>query len=293
MAPFDPDKFAKCLTVTSRDARWGIYCTTVGCTKMSSARRYPPDPSVHPVKYLFKWEMGRIYDEYALVYITRGAGTFKSDGDRTWPVTAGCLFMLFPDVWHWYVPDRETGWDEYWVGFKGDYPRMLVEDGFFSPGTPMFNIGLHDSILELYLQMFDCARTEAPGYQQVLGSLISHLLANIISLTQEHGADSANERLVQRAKFLLAEQRGDPPGHRLALPEPRPGLFAFPPGLQEVHGPLALPVLPGLEDQPGKGAAPAGAVLGEGDRLHAVFRRSLLFLAPFQEKTGHPPSEWH
>ncbi len=205
MAPFDPSKFAKYLTVTNRDARWGIYCTTVGCTKMSSARHYPPDPSLHPPKYLFKWEMGRIYDEYALVYITRGAGTFKCDGGRTWPVTAGCLFMLFPDVWHWYVPDKETGWDEYWVGFKGDYPRTLVENGFFSPGNPMFNLGLHDSILELYTEIFDCARTEAPGYQQVLGSLISRLLAHIISLTQEHSADSANERLVQRAKFLLAD----------------------------------------------------------------------------------------
>ena len=162
MAPFDPDKFAKYLTVTSRDARWGIYCTTVGCTKMPSAPRYPPDPSAHPPKYLFKWEMGRIFDEYALVYITRGRGPSRPRGTAPGASAAGCLFMLFPDVWHWYVPDRETGWDEYWVGFKGDYPAQLVENGFFSPGTPMMDIGLHDSILELYLEIFDCARIGGP-----------------------------------------------------------------------------------------------------------------------------------
>ena len=107
----DISKYAKYLPVTSRDVRWGIYCSTVGFTKMPTAPRYPPDPSAHPPKYLFKWEMGRIFDEYALIYITRGQGTFKTEGERTWRVGAGDIFMLFPDVWHWYVPDKETGWD--------------------------------------------------------------------------------------------------------------------------------------------------------------------------------------
>ena len=201
----DPSKFAKYLTATARDVRWGIYCTTVGFTKMPTAQSYPADPSAHPPKYLFQWEMGRIFDEFALVYITRGGGTFKTQGERTYPVTAGTLFMLFPDVWHWYAPDARTGWDEYWVGFKGEYPRSLVENGFFSPEDPVLDLGLHDSLLELYMEIIDTARTEAPGYQQVLGSLIAHLLAHVTSLAQQHGPDSANERLVQRAKFLLAD----------------------------------------------------------------------------------------
>ena len=103
--------YSKYLPVTTRDIRWGIYCTTAGFTKMPTATRYPPDPAAHPPKYLFKWEMGRIYDEYALMYITRGQGTFKTEGERTWRVGPGSLFMLFPDVWHWYAPDSETGWD--------------------------------------------------------------------------------------------------------------------------------------------------------------------------------------
>ena len=38
--------------------------------------------------------------------------------------------MLFPDVWHWYAPEKDTGWDEYWVGMKGDYIARLAERGF-------------------------------------------------------------------------------------------------------------------------------------------------------------------
>jgi AraC-like DNA-binding protein len=201
----DSSPFAKYLTVTPRDASWQIYCTTVGHCKVPPAADYPVDPGAHPPKYLFNWDMGRIYDEFALVYITDGGGQFRTDGERTFPVTPGTIFMLFPDVWHWYGPHRGTGWNEHWVGFKGEYPKALVENGFFSPANPVLSIGLHDSILEIYQEMFDCARFEAPGHQQILGSLIGHLLAHVSSLMGQFGPDSVNEKIVQKAKFLLAD----------------------------------------------------------------------------------------
>jgi AraC-like DNA-binding protein len=201
----DCPQFAKYLATTARDEQWGIFCTTVGMTRVSSRTSYPPDPGAHPPKYFFKWEMGRIFDEYALVYITRGQGVFKTEGGRIWQIFPGTLFMLFPNVWHWYLPDRETGWDEHWVGFKGDYVDRLVANGFFSSSSPVLEIGLHDSILALYTEIIDTARFEAPGHQQLLGSLILHLLAHLSSPSTQHGADLVNERTVQRAKFLLAD----------------------------------------------------------------------------------------
>ena len=203
--PAESFKFAKYLTGTARDAQWGITCTTVGMTKIPSRSSYPPNPGDHPAKYLYKWEMGRIFDEYALVYITRGEGLFKTEGERTWRITPGNLFMLFPNVWHWYAPDREAGWDEYWVGFRGSHPDQLVQSGFFTPDQPVMDIGLHDSLLALYHEIIDTARYEAPGHQQILGSLILHLLAHLCALAAQHGTNSANERTVQRAKFLLAD----------------------------------------------------------------------------------------
>ena len=203
--PAESFKFAKYLTGTARDAQWGITCTTVGMTKIPSRSSYPPNPGDHPAKYLYKWEMGRIFDEYALVYITRGEGLFKTEGERTWRITPGNLFMLFPNVWHWYAPDREAGWDEYWVGFRGSHPDQLVQSGFFTPDQPVMDIGLHDSLLALYQEIIDTARCEAPGHQQILGSLILHLLAHLCALAAQHGTNSANERTVQRAKFLLAD----------------------------------------------------------------------------------------
>lgn len=289
----DDSHFAKYLTVTARDVRWQIYCTTVGCYKVPPAASYPVDPGAHPPKYLFNWEMGRIYDEFALVYVTRGGGLFKTEGDRSFPVAPGTLLMLFPEVWHWYSPDKETGWDEYWVGFKGDYPKALVENGFFSPANPVLSIGLHDSILEIFQDIFECARSEAPGHQQILGSLIGHLLAHVSSLTQQFGPDSANEKIVQRAKFLLADNVASHLdigwlSRSLGLGYSRfRQLFKKYTGLSPYQYFLDLKI------------SRAKELLQS--RQHSVkeiaymlsFDDPYYFSHLFKKKTGHPPSEWH
>jgi AraC-like DNA-binding protein len=200
-----PEHFAKYLSVTPRDARWGIYATTVGLSMLPKAPIYPFDPSAHPPKYLFRWEMGRIFDEFALIYITRGEGSFKTEGDRSFRIGPGSLFMLFPEVWHWYRPDPEVGWDEYWVGFKGDYPVRLVEEGFFSPDSPVLEIGLHDSILGLYEEIIDGAKNENPGFQQTIASLVTNLLARVSTFPLRNEKISSEDRIVERAKFLLAD----------------------------------------------------------------------------------------
>lgn len=45
---------------------------------------------------------------------------------------AGTVISLFPGEWHSYHPDDETGWDEYWVGFKGAYIDDRVANPLFS-----------------------------------------------------------------------------------------------------------------------------------------------------------------
>ncbi len=286
-------KYAKYLPVTSRDVRWGIYCSTVGFTKMPTGVRYPPDPSAHPPKYLFKWEMGRIFDEYALIYITRGQGTFKTEGERSWRVGPGSIFMLFPDVWHWYVPDQETGWDEYWVGFKGEYPARLVENGFFSPDTPVMEIGLHDSILELYTEIFDCARIEAPGCQQVLGSLVTHLLAHVATLTQQHGPDSASERLVQRAKFLLADNVATHLDISWLSSSLGLGYSRFRQIFKKYTGLSPYQYFLDLKISRAKELLHQGQFSVKEIAYMLSFDDPYYFSHLFKKKTGHPPSEWH
>ena len=291
--PLDSPKFAKYLTVTARDTRWGITCTTVGMTKVPSQTRYPPDPGEHPPKYLYKWEMGRIFDEYQLVYITRGQGTFKTEGERTWQIAPGNLFMLFPNVWHWYAPDPQTGWDEYWVGFKGAYPDHLVENGFFTPGQPVMDIGLHDSLLALYTEIIDTARFEAPGYQQILGSLILHLLAHLSTLAAQHGNDSVNERTVQRAKFLLADNLTTHLDIGWLSRSLGLGYSRFRQIFKKCTGVSPYQYFLDLKIARAKELLEQGQFSVKEIAYMLSFDDPYYFSHLFKKKTGLPPSEWH
>ena len=291
--PADASRFAKYLTATTRDTQWGVYGTTVGLTKMPTAPSYPAEPGAHPPKYLFKWDMGRIFDEYALVYITRGRGTFRTEGEKTWRVGPGTMLILFPDVWHWYAPDKDTGWDEYWVGFKGDYPSHLVEAGFFGPDNPVLDIGLHDSILELYTEIFDCARLEGPGFQQVLGSLISHLLAHLSGLVLQHGNDSANERVVQRAKFLLADNVATHMDIEWLSRSLGLGYSRFRQIFKKCTGLSPYQYFLDLKINRAKELLQQEQFTVKEIAYMLSFDDPYYFSHLFKKKTGHPPSAWH
>jgi AraC-like DNA-binding protein len=291
--PPDPGWFCKYLVATTRDIEWGVYGTTVGSHKIPAGGRYPPEAEAHPPKYLFKWEMGRIYDEYALIYIPRGAGTFRSDGERTWRIRPGSLFMLFPEVWHWYAPDKETGWDEYWVGMKGDYVAQLAARGFFTPESPVMDIGLHDSILELYQEIFDCARNEGPGFQQVLGSLISHLMAHAHSLSLQHGKESANERIVQRAKFLLADNVASHLDIGWLSKSLGLGYSRFRQIFKKCTGLSPYQYFLDLKINRAKELLQQGQFTIKEIAYMLSFDDPYYFSHLFKKKTGHPPSAWH
>ena len=63
------------------------------------------------------------------------------------------MILLFPGEWHSYYPDRETGWDEYWVGFRGIHIDKRVEKKFFTKEEPLHRIGLSATIVGLYTEV--------------------------------------------------------------------------------------------------------------------------------------------
>ena len=100
----------KYLTHSPDDEKWGLYLNVAGHAEIAAHEQYPP--SGHPVNYHFNWEDGRILDEFQLLYIIRGSGTFETKSHKT-EVKVGSMLLLYPFVWHRYQPKSETGWTEY------------------------------------------------------------------------------------------------------------------------------------------------------------------------------------
>ena len=175
MSLTDINNESRYLISTEEDELWGLVVTSVGSQTISAKENYPP--SSHPQGYFFNVDEGRVLSEYQLLYITDGQGIFTyGDSRESQLITEGKVFFLFPGVWHTYRPFANTGWKEYWIGFKGEVIDRIVGEGFFVNQAPVFNIGLNERIVDLYIKAFDIANEERSGFQQALGGIVMHLL---------------------------------------------------------------------------------------------------------------------
>ena len=193
--------FLHYLPYSEEDEKLGMLCTTAGFTDIRPGVVYPPQKEDHPALFRPVAE-GRILPEFQIVYITEGEGIFSS-GDKTYKVSPGCVMLLLPGIRHMYKPLLETGWHEYWVGFKGGYFFRLLEEGRLSEDRVFFKTGLHDSILSFFNQIFEEVRSQRPLYQLKTCALILSLIAEV--LTRERRKEQPNyfEKTVARAKYLM------------------------------------------------------------------------------------------
>ena len=165
------------LAISAMDEEWGIVVTTVGYQFIPPKGNYPL--SKHPDNYNFKPQTGRILNEYQLVYITKGSGYFSSQSCKEQKISAGTMILLFPGEWHSYYPDSETGWDEYWVGFRGPIADALAGEKFFTRDEPLSHIGVSATIVGLYEDLLGFARREKSGHQQMISGIVMHILGSV------------------------------------------------------------------------------------------------------------------
>ena len=185
------------------DEAWGLTVSTSGYQEIAAGTIYPPKEE-HPADYWFRQKSGRVLKEYQLIYITKGEGTFSSAHVSDVSVKRGDIIMVFPGEWHDYQPKQETGWDAYWVGFKGNYIDHLIAAGFFTKDKPVIAIGLQDALISVFCEILDQSNLKAPAYQQRLAGAVSHILAQIYSLSHSKlTQDDPAEKIVTEAKILM------------------------------------------------------------------------------------------
>lgn len=114
--------------------------------------------------------------------------------------------MLFPDQWHTYHPDEESGWNEYYIGFDGPYIAEIVANGFFTPEAPIMHIGFIDQVVELFNSAIKIAKEDRLAAQQQLAGIVMLLLGKTLALNNNDDVEH-NEIIqkVEQAKLIMAE----------------------------------------------------------------------------------------
>jgi len=190
--------------VSERDELWGVSVTSIGHQKIAPNEIYPPGN--HPLSYFFDFDNGRILNEYQLLYITKGKGVFAVDNfKKSRIITKGKMFLLMPGVWHTYKPNKETGWNEYWIGFKGEIIERIVREGFFLNRTPVFNIGNNEMIIDLFYKGIEISHKERAGFQQELSGILMHILGLMYAwdMISDFEEDILNK--INKAKVIMQE----------------------------------------------------------------------------------------
>ena len=160
----------------------------------------------HPTAYNLRRANGRTLDEYQLIYITEGSGFFESQSVPRQRIMAGTVILLCPDEWHNYAPDEQSGWSEFWIGFKGNLADNMVSGGFFTKREPLINIGPSNSLMALYRDAIRLADKEAMACQQLISGIVLHMLGHILYKQKNRTTGNYTEDIINEARQLMRER---------------------------------------------------------------------------------------
>jgi AraC-like DNA-binding protein len=196
------NNFYKYLPFSKEDESWGLMVLNVGCTHIEAACDYPYKN--HPTHHNFNWTSWRRLEEYQLIYIINGQGLFESESYSQVKVKAGTVIFLFPNEKHRYKPDRNTGWDEYWVGIQGTIIDGLLLANYISPHNPCHYIGFNDSIVGLFNLIIEKTKQEKSGYQPLISGAVLHLIGTCHAIIKQSVIDNSEEEIViEKARLLF------------------------------------------------------------------------------------------
>lgn len=145
----------------------------------------------------------RSLERYVLVYVLEGGGFFHSDSIDSRQVTAGDMFLLFPEEVHNYGPDSGGRWVEYYILFDGFIPRTYQEQGLIRPEQAFSRTGQSADLLSLMSNAFNWAQARGEGYmERIIAALFRMLMKGYINPSKLNGA---RDRLIMDVKDALSD----------------------------------------------------------------------------------------
>jgi len=180
----------KYLVNSDQDISWGLAVDNIGESLIKPKYDVYPPKVGHPDNYYFDITKGRTLDNYQLIYISKGRGTYHCSDQERIEIEEGEMIIIPPYTWHSYYPDPKTGWHEYWIGIRGEDVDSRFRSGFFNPEEIQYKVGIQDEIIGLYKSAIEIAMGEQPGYQQLLAGIANNMLAMVLYFNQNKQLDN-------------------------------------------------------------------------------------------------------
>lgn len=193
---------AKYLIAQKTDHNWGAVISTVGIQETPAGESYPYGE--HPKKYIFTVDKGRVLHDFHVLYITKGKGWVSTAHCPKTELRAGDAAIIFPNEWHSYAPEKETGWTEAWIDFTGDLVDRIITQHFFDISHPVLRVGISDTICNAFSKAVEVAYAEQPAHQQQLAGFVALIVSYIYakSKQQVYKNNPKTDQINQARQFM-------------------------------------------------------------------------------------------
>ena len=91
---------------------------------------------------------------YLLHIVISGKGTYQA-GSRTYKISAGEMFLIYPGVSTTYTADREDPWSYGWIGFSGYQAEYILSQAGFSNNSHVLRLQDTEPLTECIRQMLE------------------------------------------------------------------------------------------------------------------------------------------
>lgn len=195
--------FFKYLSQTPGNKDWGVNIITSGYHQIRPGDIYPP--AGHPNSHLFEWSEGRSLKGFYMVYIPTGGGILETK-EKNFEVNPGDMLMLYNNEWHRYKPNSEEGWEEYWIGFEGDFFEDSIKQEVFPESKSYVkHLGYKEEIIFLMSQSLELIRRNTNGYRKILSGILIQLLAYTIT-SEENEFKTGEEDIANKTIKTIRTQ---------------------------------------------------------------------------------------
>lgn len=122
----------------------------------------------------------RVLGSYALVYLLDGSGRYQDTSHASFPVTAGDLLVIYPEIGHWYGPGPGEHWSEFYIVFDGPSFDLWRDVGLLTPARPVLRLEPIDDWLARFESILGTPRrltlasrtTEIARFLQLLTEIV-------------------------------------------------------------------------------------------------------------------------
>jgi len=201
-----PDFYSRYYQDTPVTRGWPFRVRSLGYNHYAPHYSRFPDGQ-HPVDHRYSWETGRVLRTLTLVNVISGAGRFRSEPSGELSISGNALLFVFPDVWHAYRADKETGWDNQWVEVDAEGVLPLLRRSGITPDQPVKHFEATPLLSRLFQDLLDTSHAEAFGVEHALSAQAHAIFARAQALWHSDTAPARHFAVVDRMRQSLVSDK--------------------------------------------------------------------------------------